>query len=152
GVALILVSHDLGVVSEVCDTVAVMYAGRIVETGPTRSLLGRAKHPYTMALLQSMPSAPTARTARLTAIPGDPPMLGAFPRGCPFHPRCPYRVAICGARDPQLELVGDRSVACWVAQERGSLPDDAEAGDPRRAPDRTSPVATAAATGPNQAT
>jgi peptide/nickel transport system ATP-binding protein len=146
GVALILVSHDLGVVSEVCDTVAVMYAGHIVEMGPTRSLLGRAKHPYTMALLQSMPSAQTARTARLKAIPGEPPMLGAFASGCPFHPRCPYRVEVCASRDPRLELVGDRSVACWVAQDQGSLPEPAEVGDPERAPHRASPVA-ATATG-----
>jgi peptide/nickel transport system ATP-binding protein len=143
GVALILVSHDLGVVGEVCDTVAVMYAGHIVEMGPTRSLLGRAKHPYTMALLQSMPSAQAARTARLKAIPGEPPMLGAFPSGCPFHPRCPYRVAICASRDPLLELVGDRSVACWVAQDQGSLPERAEAGDETHT-GRTAPIAAAA--------
>jgi peptide/nickel transport system ATP-binding protein len=122
GVALILVSHDLGVVSEVCDTLAVMYAGRIVEMGPTRSLLGGAKHPYTKALLESMPSSTAARTAKLKAIPGEPPMLGSFPTGCPFHPRCPYRKDVCLADEPRLEPVGDRQVACWVAQERGSLP------------------------------
>src|SRR5262249_30044420 len=75
-----------------------------------------------------------------------------FPSGCPFHPRCPYRVAICAARDPQLELVGDRSVACWVAQERGSLPDGAEAGDRRGTSDRASPAAATATTGQKQAT
>ena len=122
GVALILVSHDLGVVSEVCDTVAVMYAGQIVEMGPTDRLLAHAKHPYTKALLGSMPSATTARTSKLKAIPGEPPMLGSFPSGCPFHPRCPYREEICISKEPRPEQVGDWKVACWVAQERGTLP------------------------------
>jgi peptide/nickel transport system ATP-binding protein len=122
GVALILVSHDLGVVSEVCDTVAVMYAGQIVEIGPTRLLLAHAKHPYTRALLGSIPSTTTAGESKLKAIPGEPPRLGSFPTGCPFHPRCPYRGEICISEEPRLKHLNDRKVACWVAQDRGTLP------------------------------
>ena len=145
GVALILVSHDLGVVSEVCDTVAVMYAGQIVETGPTRLLLSNAKHPYTEALLESMPSATTIGTYRLKAIPGEPPMLGALPSGCPFHSRCRYRQEICVSREPRLEQVGDRKVACWVAQERGELPAaTAKVADAPRTPHSASAITSGA--------
>ena len=119
GVALILVSHDLGVVSELCDTLAVMYAGRIVEIGPTPVLLAHAKHPYTRALIASMPSTATPRGVRLKAIPGEPPAFGAFPAGCPFHPRCPHARDDCGSIEPTLVVVGETQVACWVAQERG---------------------------------
>lgn len=123
GVALILVSHDLGVVSEVCDRMAVMYAGRIVESGPTGLLLAEAKHPYTRALLESMPSAMMARTARLKAIAGEPPMFGALPGGCPFHPRCPHRQEICTAEEPRLEPIGEGQVACWVTGEQARRAD-----------------------------
>ena len=118
GVALILVSHDLGVVGEVCDRMAVMYAGRIVESGPTGLLLAEARHPYTRALLESMPSAAMARASRLKAIAGEPPMFGALPAGCPFHPRCPQRREICMVEEPPLERIGEGQVACWVAGEQ----------------------------------
>jgi peptide/nickel transport system ATP-binding protein len=116
GVALILVSHDLGVVAEICSTTAVMYAGRIVEIGPTQSLLARPLHPYAQALLQSIPSDAKAGTGRLQAIPGEPPVVGALPSGCPFHPRCPHARAQCQETEPLLEPIGDRGVACWVAK------------------------------------
>jgi peptide/nickel transport system ATP-binding protein len=116
GVALILVSHDLGVVADICGTIAVMYAGRIVELGPTRALLAQPRHPYAQALLQSVPSA-TMRASRLRAIPGEPPVVGALPSGCPFHPRCPRAMAICRESEPALERSGDSVVACWAAQQ-----------------------------------
>ena len=128
GVALILVSHDLGVVSELCDTLAVMYAGRIVEIGPTRVLMTHANHPYTRALLESMPSAATPKGVRLKAIPGEPPVVGAFPTGCPFHPRCPYARDACRSAEPTLEAVGETQVSCWVAQERGTAGIESLAG------------------------
>jgi peptide/nickel transport system ATP-binding protein len=116
GVALILVSHDLGVVAEICGTIAVMYAGRIVEIGATRALLAQPRHPYAQALLQSVPSA-TTRATRLLAIPGEPPVVGALPSGCPFHPRCPRAMAICRESEPALERSGDSVTACWAAQQ-----------------------------------
>jgi len=121
GVAVILISHDLAVVSEICTTLAVMYAGRIVEFGATRDLLTRPGHPYTRALLQSMPSPTMSRTRRLAAIPGEPPPIGALPTGCPFHPRCPYAADTCRSAEPPLEAVGDSLVACWLAKD-GLLP------------------------------
>jgi peptide/nickel transport system ATP-binding protein len=121
GVAVILISHDLAVVSEVCKTLAVMYAGRFVEVGLTRDLLARPGHPYTRALLQSMPSPTMAKTRRLAAIPGEPPPIGALPTGCPFHPRCPHAADICRSAEPPLEAVGNSLVACWFAKD-GSLP------------------------------
>ena len=121
GVAVILISHDLAVVSEISKTVAVMYAGRFVEFGPTRGLLARPRHPYTQALLQSMPSPDMPKTRRLAAIPGEPPPIGALPSGCPFHPRCPYAADICRSAEPPLEPVGESLVACWFAKD-GSLP------------------------------
>jgi peptide/nickel transport system ATP-binding protein len=116
GVALILVSHDLAVVNEVCDTLAVMYAGRIVEMGSARALIERPRHPYTQALLESMPSASTRRQDRLKAIPGEPPSFEAIPTGCPFHPRCRHARDVCRAEEPKLAEVGGAQVACWVAQ------------------------------------
>ncbi len=116
-VALILVSHDLGVVAEICDTIAVMYAGRIVEIGPTRAILACPQHPYAQALLQSVPSATMSRTVRLLAIPGEPPIVGALPSGCPFHPRCPRAMAICRESEPALERSNNSVVACWAARQ-----------------------------------
>ncbi len=121
GVAVILISHDLAVVSEISKTVAVMYAGRFVEFGPTRDLLAQPRHPYTRALLQSMPSPDVPKTRRLAAIPGEPPLAGALPSGCPFHPRCPYAAEICRSAEPPLEPVGHSLVSCWFAKD-GSLP------------------------------
>jgi peptide/nickel transport system ATP-binding protein len=121
GVAVILISHDLAVVSEICHTLAVMYAGRIVEFGATRDLLTRPQHPYTRALLQSMPSPTMPRTRRLAAIPGEPPPIGALPTGCPFHPRCPYVADICRSAEPPLERTEESCVACWLAKD-GLLP------------------------------
>jgi peptide/nickel transport system ATP-binding protein len=118
GVALILVSHDLGVVAEICNTLAVMYAGRIVEIGPAKDLLARPLHPYTRALLESMPSKDVPVGERLKAIPGEPPAVGAFPAGCPFHSRCPDARDVCRAIEPNLIGAGEAQVACWVAQER----------------------------------
>ena len=125
GVSLILISHDLDVVGEFCDRIAVMYAGRIVETGTTRDLLSEPQHPYTRALLESMPSKRIVRDTPLQAIPGEPPTPNALPGGCPFHPRCPYVVEQCRRAEPSLlpNRAGIRAglSACWVAQRAQGL-------------------------------
>ena len=132
GVALILISHDLGVVGEFCNRLAVMYAGRIVETGQTRDVLTRAQHPYTRALLASMPSRGISRDAPLMAIAGDPPVPGVLPAGCAFHPRCSHAVAICRTAEPALSQVGRSQTACWVAAQEGGFarPERARAAMP----------------------
>jgi oligopeptide/dipeptide ABC transporter ATP-binding protein len=102
--ALLLVTHDLGVVAETADRVAVMYGGRIVEQGPVRDIFRSPQHPYTRGLLASMPGG--GRGERLHAIEGAVPRLGALPPGCTFHPRCPQRFAPCDQRRPESIMVG----------------------------------------------
>jgi oligopeptide/dipeptide ABC transporter ATP-binding protein len=98
--AIILITHNLGVVAEVCDEVAVMYAGRIVEQGSVAQVLGRPRMRYTQALLQSMPRLDTPPHFRLPVIAGQPPNMIAIPSGCRFSPRCTYRVEQCGRQEP----------------------------------------------------
>jgi oligopeptide transport system ATP-binding protein len=114
---LILITHDLGVVAEVADRIAVMYAGRIVENADVHSLYANPCHPYTRALLESIPRVDTKGTA-LRAIRGLPPSLTHIPSGCPFHPRCPMAVERCHEEVPPLEaLPAGRSSACLFAEE-----------------------------------
>jgi len=101
GMAILLITHNLGIVGELADRVAVMYAGQIVETAPARQLLKRPLHPYTQALIHSVPAL-GAKAARLRAIPGGIPQLGAFPAGCRFHPRCPKAAPDCSVDPPAL--------------------------------------------------
>ncbi len=103
---LVLVSHDLAVVSQTCSQVYVMYAGRVVEAGPVRALLERSRHPYTYALLRSVPD-PDTVVRRLLTIPGQPPDLTATPDGCSFAPRCPFVAESCHHQDPPLVLLAD---------------------------------------------
>jgi oligopeptide/dipeptide ABC transporter ATP-binding protein len=118
GMALLLITHDLGVVAGITDRIAVMYAGRIVETGSTRDLLKRPRHPYTEGLLRSLPRIDRPRTLELTPIDGTPPDLAAELVGCPFRPRCSRAVDRCATEDPPLladQLSGGdpRELACW---------------------------------------
>ena len=114
---LILITHDLGVVAEVADRIAVMYAGRIVENADVHSLYANPCHPYTRALLESIPRVDTKGT-ELRAIKGLPPNLSRIPPGCPFHPRCSMAVDLCRAVVPPLaDLPGPRSSACLFASE-----------------------------------
>ncbi len=112
--AVLFVSHDLGVVAQTCRRVYVMYAGRIVEEAPIRDLFASPRHPYTVGLLSSMPSLdPSAAIQRLRAIPGSPPDLAALPTGCRFRPRCPISVDECAQDDVLLAHVGPgHSAAC----------------------------------------
>jgi oligopeptide/dipeptide ABC transporter ATP-binding protein len=113
GLALLLITHDLGVVAEMADRVAVMYAGRIVEEAPVGLLFGDPKHPYTRGLMGSMPGG--APGTRLSAIPGTVPPLGALPSGCSFTPRCPSRFEPCPAAHPGDTVLGDgRRVKCYL--------------------------------------
>ena len=119
GAAVILITHDLGVVAEVAHRVAVMYGGRIVETGPVEEIFKRPRHPYTVALLQSIPRIDTT-DARLDPIPGQPPTPTDLPPGCPFRPRCPIGRdrTICTDEDPPLRSVGPHQrAACHFAEE-----------------------------------
>jgi oligopeptide/dipeptide ABC transporter ATP-binding protein len=117
GMAVLLITHNLGIVGDLADDVAVMYAGQIVEQGPAREILQRPLHPYSQALIQSVPKL-EADVERLTAIPGTVPLPGSFPNGCRFHPRCSRAQASCSAQAPELDPVQrDRRVRCplWNA-------------------------------------
>ncbi len=118
GMALIWITHDLGVVARIAERVLVMYAGRVVESGRSGDLFRRPEHPYTAGLLGSIPPALGDKRPALLQIGGAPPDLAALPAGCTFHPRCPQRVAKCSQQDPALEPRGDDLVACWVPRDR----------------------------------
>jgi len=117
GTATILITHNLGVVAGMCDRVIVMYAGRVVESGPTIDVFKNPKHPYTRGLLGSIPRLDAKRGEPLQAIEGTPPNLARLPAGCAFHPRCPFRVERCSTDTPTLDALGSgRLAACWVTQ------------------------------------
>jgi oligopeptide/dipeptide ABC transporter ATP-binding protein len=113
--ALIFITHNLGIVAKMCDQVAVMYAGRLVEWGPVTRIFDAPAHPYTRALLESIPRMGDNRE-RLTAIEGQPPDLAAPPPGCAFHPRCPQAMAQCREEAPPETALGPRHTArCWLS-------------------------------------
>jgi len=114
GLALVLITHDLGVVAQIADRVAVMYAGRIVESAAVRELFAAPAHPYTAALLGSVPRLDTPVTARLAGIEGQPPHPAEERPGCAFAPRCPSAVERCLHESPLLRGAGERTVACHV--------------------------------------
>jgi oligopeptide transport system ATP-binding protein len=117
GTATMLITHNLGVVAGMCQRVIVMYAGRIVEAGPTTDVFAHPKHPYTWALLRSIPRLDAERHEPLKPIEGLPPSLIDLPEGCAFHPRCAFRVDRCSRDTPSLQPVGDtQRAACWVTQ------------------------------------
>jgi oligopeptide/dipeptide ABC transporter ATP-binding protein len=116
GVALIFVTHNLGIVAKMCDTVAVMYAGKIVEMQPVRDLFYRPRHPYTRALLDSIPRLGVREP--LCVIPGQPPDLSRLPAGCSFHPRCAKAMERCRSEEPpDLELDERATAKCWLVAE-----------------------------------
>ena len=117
---MILITHDLGIVANTCDRVVVMYAGRIVETADVYTLFARPSHPYTKALLDSVPRL-NERRRRLTAIAGQPPDAARIPPGCPFHPRCPSRLEVCDKEYPPLVAVDEpgHTAACWLHEVSG---------------------------------
>jgi peptide/nickel transport system ATP-binding protein len=111
--AIMLITHDMGVIAETADRVVVMYAGRIAEIGPVQDVIRDAKHPYTQGLMGSIPSL-TTELERLVQIPGSMPRLSAIPPGCPFNPRCPKAFDRCFVERPDPIPSGTRDVACWL--------------------------------------
>lgn len=123
--SVIIISHNLGIISEFADEVAVMYAGQIVERSETRQILDDPKMPYTEALLKSAPRMTAPRGERLNAIPGLPPSVLDFPKGCRFHARCTYAETKCAAEMPPLLAIDDTPVehlcACWKPLEHKGI-------------------------------
>jgi peptide/nickel transport system ATP-binding protein len=116
GFAILFITHDLSMLIEIADTIAVMYAGRLVETAPANELYHAPRHPYTLGLLRSFPSLHGPRR-EMTGIAGSPPDLRQMPSGCVFHPRCPYAMDKCRTQDPALTAVdasADHAAACWL--------------------------------------
>jgi peptide/nickel transport system ATP-binding protein len=116
GTAVMLITHDMGVIAETADRIAVMYAGRLVEIGPAQAVLKAPAHPYTRGLMASIPTM-KRRTAELLQIEGSMPRLNAIPPGCAFHPRCLERLARCTHDRPDMTDADGRSVACWLVGE-----------------------------------
>jgi len=140
GFSVLFITHDLSLLIEMADTIAIMYAGRIVESAPAQRLFRAPRHPYTAALLGSFPSLHGERTV-MTGIPGSPPDMANLPDGCAFQPRCRYALPRCAEQipdltDPAIAPGSHRLVACWLHQE-GELPDELAAPEP----DGLSPLA-----------
>lgn len=118
---VLMITHDLGVVAEVCDRVLVMYAGRIVESGTVQQIFQFPRHPYTQGLLASLPQIKAESRQRLVSIPGQPPDLSKLPQGCAFYERCPKRILeVCSAKEPEeTVLASGQRVRCFVASSQG---------------------------------
>src|SRR5712692_7993855 len=128
GMAIMFVTHDISLVGNMCDQLAVFYGGLLVEYGPRQQVLSQPSHPYTAALLQSIPQLGEPRE-RLPSIAGEPPDLGRLPAGCPFHPRCDAALDVCrtGEPPPVLTLAQGRQVRCWLREQEH---DRSAAGSP----------------------
>lgn len=127
--SIILITHDLGVVASMADRVAVMYAGKVVETGTVEDIFYRSSHPYTQALLKSLPSVDMTKAERLVSIPGTPPDLIKPPKGCGFGARCTHCMKICHEEQPPVFQVGDgHEASCWLLHP--DCPSAAERGEP----------------------
>jgi peptide/nickel transport system ATP-binding protein len=120
GTSVMLVTHDMGVIAETCDRVAVMYAGRIAEIGPVRDVVKQPSHPYTVGLMGSIPAL-DRKVARLVQIEGSMPRLTAIPRGCAFNPRCPKVMAVCREENPRLRAAGATTAACHLYPAAGHV-------------------------------
>ena len=116
GTSIIFITHDLGVVAELCDRVVVMYGGLIMEEAPIEEIFANPLHPYTMGLLTSIPGVHKDKSERLQSIAGSPPDMTSPPAGCPFAPRCPYARNICAAECPPYVQAGGHRAMCWLLQ------------------------------------
>ncbi|TAH11220.1 MAG: ABC transporter ATP-binding protein [Curvibacter sp.] len=119
GAAVMLITHDMGVIAETCDRVAVMYAGRIAEIGPVHDVINRPSHPYTEGLMACIPDMSQDRE-NLHQIDGAMPRLNAIPQGCAFNPRCTKTIAKCGQQRPNLMAAGNTQAACWLHETGGA--------------------------------
>jgi peptide/nickel transport system ATP-binding protein len=156
GSAVIIITHDLGVVAELSDDILVMYAGRIAEYGAAADIFGRPDHPYTWGLLASMPRLDRARETRLVPIPGTPPSLIRVPSGCPFHPRCrytelvgghrcqtevpPLREAVTPGHAAACHLTADQRARQWADLAADKLPGEVQADEAAGEPEAREPV------------
>jgi peptide/nickel transport system ATP-binding protein len=123
--SIVLITHDIAVIAEMCDRVAVMYGGQIMEQAPAIELFEQPHHPYTLGLKNAFPSI-RELGAELISIPGSPPTLTTGQRGCPFEPRCPFRIDRCASEAPQAKLVADRhEVRCYRADDAQILREQA---------------------------
>ncbi len=113
GAAVMLITHDMGVIAETADRVAVMYAGRIVEIGQVGAVVREPLHPYARGLMAAIPTL-HSRAPRLAQIPGSMPRLSAIPQGCAFNPRCPEAMDRCRVERPPLPAIGQQRAACWL--------------------------------------
>jgi len=118
GTAIILITHDLGVVAETCRDVLVMYGGNVVEYGTAAQIFGDPKMPYTQGLLASLPRLDASDRRRLIPIQGQPPNLLHLPPGCAFAPRCTYRMPICDEKVPVADFGDGHSARCWLYDDR----------------------------------
>ncbi len=133
GTAIVLISHDLGVIGTICKRIVVMYAGEVVEEGPTLDVLSDPRHPYAWALANAVPRLDTPVAARLPGIEGMPPDPLAMPRGCRFAPRCPFAIARCARDAPPLATVAPgRMARCWVTADGRGLPPPSVAAEAKR--------------------
>jgi oligopeptide transport system ATP-binding protein len=133
GMSILFITHDLGVVAELCARVAVMYGGLILEEAPIDDLFERPMHPYTMGLLDSVPGVWQDKAARLNPIPGSPPDMTRPPEGCPFAPRCPYARNLCAKERPPYFTPGEgRRSMCWLLHENAPGADNPLKGGARR--------------------
>jgi oligopeptide transport system ATP-binding protein len=115
GTSVILITHDLGVVASVADRIAVMYAGKVVETGTVRETFYNPQMPYTWGLLASIPLPTADRSRDLIPIPGSPPDMSDPPKGCPFTARCPYAMRVCSTEFPEYTTFSaEHKAACWL--------------------------------------
>jgi len=121
GAAVMLITHDMGVIAETCDRVAVMYAGRIAEIGPVHDVINQPSHPYTMGLMAAIPDI-TQDRERLYQIDGSMPRLNAIPRGCAYNPRCPRVFDRCRIERPELLMAGATRAACWLHDASSVVP------------------------------
>jgi peptide/nickel transport system ATP-binding protein len=119
GAAVMLITHDMGVIAETCDRVAVMYAGRVAEIGPVHDVINRPSHPYTAGLMACIPDMSQDRE-NLHQIDGAMPRLNAIPQGCAFNPRCTQTIAKCGQQRPNLVKAGNTQAACWLHETGGA--------------------------------
>ena len=125
GVSILMITHNIALVAQIADRLAVMYAGRMVELGSIYEVFANPKHPYTQGLLKSIPTIRLDSNEELYKMPGEPPNLTHPPTGCRFHPRCPHAMPICSQKRPELQDMGDEHyVHCWLYQEH---PADEEA-------------------------
>jgi len=118
GVSILAITHNIGLVAEIADRIAVMYAGRVAEIGPIDAVFDQPLHPYTQGLLNSVPNVNLNEKEELYKMPGEPPNLTHPPMGCRFHPRCPFAMEICSRLQPTLaEATRGRLVECWLYED-----------------------------------